>query len=393
MVFFKPSERVGQLPVNFFNGLDERLAHAETNSAKPYINLSKGNPDLPTPVPIIEAMKRAVENPENHAYPPFLGKQSLRQSIVAFYKREYDVFLDPDTEVSIFHGAHIGITAIPQVLLNSGDYLLTTDPCYPIYHSAASLARASIYAMPLTREHDFLPDYQVVPDEIRKKSQLLLLNYPNNPTGVLANEAFYQETIHFAKRNKLAVLNDFAYASLGFNGHKPLSILQTDGAKDYAVEVYTLSKTFNMAGWRIGFAVGNASIIQALNHFQTHACSTVFGAVQDAAICALNSDARLIRQIVTIYEKRRDFLINHLRQIGWNAPYPAGTFFAWLPVPHGFDSQTFTNLLFEQAHLVVAPGIGFGQQGAGYIRVSLVHPTEVLEEAIARIDDLHLFRK
>lgn len=391
MAVFKPSERVKQLPVNFFNDLDEKLAHAAPDVGKPFINLSKGNPDLPTPQPIVEAMKRAVDDPVNHAYPPFLGKENIRRAITDFYRRTYGVRLDPETEVSVFHGSHIGITAIPQVLLNPGDYLLTTDPCYPIYHSAAALAGAPVYAMPLEAANGFLPDYQIVPEHVKARNGLLMLNYPNNPTGALANESFYRETINFAKQNNIPVLNDFAYASLGFDTRKPVSLLQTEGAKDFAVEVYTLSKTFNMAGWRFGFAVGNASIIQALNHYQTHACSTVFGAVQDAAAYALASEASSIRTIVATYQKRRDLLIDRLRQIGWQMPKPAGTFFAWLPVPDGYTSQTFSDLLFEQAHLVVAPGIGFGEKGDGYIRVSLVHRTEILEEAAERIHALNLF--
>lgn len=391
MVFFQPSERVSELPKNFFSRLDDRLAKAE-QSGQPFINLSKGNPDLPTPGHIVEALKEAVDRPENQAYPPFLGKQNVRLAIADFYKREYGVNVDPLNEIAVFHGAHIGITGIPQVLLNPGDYMLITDPCYPIYYSSAVLSQAHTYAMPLEASNQFLPDYHSIPKDLLKKARLLLLNYPNNPTGALATKQFFDETIDFARKHEIPVANDFAYASLGFDRNKPLSILQSDDAKSVAVDVYTMSKTYNMAGWRFGFAVGNASIIQALNHFQMHAYSTVFGAVQDAAACALQSSQQCATKIVRIYQQRRDVLIHGLRRIGWKVNPPPGTFFAWLKVPEGYTSETFSDVLFEQAHIVVAPGIGFGEKGRSFIRISLVNNEAVLTEAVDRIEKLHLFK-
>lgn len=390
MVYFQPSERVKQLPVNFFDQLDNKLAESE-DAGKPFINLSKGNPDLPTPSHIVESLKTAADKPENQAYPPFLGKENVRLAIADFYKKEYGVTLDPLNEVAVFHGAHIGITGIPQVLLNPGDYMLITDPCYPIYYSSAILSQARTYSMPLTESNQFLPDYSRISADVLKKVRLLLLNYPNNPTGALATEAFYQETIEFAKAHNIPVLNDFAYASLGFDHNKPLSLLQTKDAKSVGVEVYTMSKTYDMAGWRFGFAVGNASIIQALNHFHMHAYSTVFGAVQDAAACALQSSQKCAADIVAVYQRRRHVLIDGLRRIGWNVVPPSGTFFAWLKVPDGYDSQSLSDLLFDRAHIVVAPGIGFGKNGRRFVRISLVSSEEVLAEAVDRIEELHLF--
>lgn len=391
LVYFQPSERVQKLPVNFFDQLDNKLAESD-DEGKPFINLSKGNPDLPTPYHIVGSMKEAVDKPENQAYPPFLGKENVRTAITDFYKREYGVTLDPLKEVAVFHGSHIGITGIPQVLLNPGDYMLITDPCYPIYYSSAILAQAQTFSMPLKESNHFLPDYSCIPEDILKKARLLLLNYPNNPTGALATKAFYEETIQFARTYNIPVINDFAYASLGFDDNKPLSLLQTEQAKTVGVEVYTMSKTYNMAGWRFGFAVGNESIIQALNHFQMHAYSTVFGAVQDAAACALKKSQKCVTDLVHIYQRRRNVLIDGLRRIGWNVTAPSGTFFAWLRVPEGYNSQSFSDLLFEQAHIVVAPGIGFGENGNQFIRISLVHSEEVLEEAVKRIEELHLFK-
>jgi aminotransferase len=391
MAHFQPSERVKKLPVNFFDQLDEKIAEAD-DSGRPFINLSKGNPDLPTPEHIVQSLKAAVDKPENQAYPPFLGKENVRMAIADFYKREYGVSLDPINEIAVFHGAHIGITGIPQVLLNPGDYMLVTDPCYPIYHSSAILAGAQTYEMPLEERNGFLPDYREVPEAIINKTRLLMLNYPNNPTGALATQKFFQTTVKFAQQHRIPVLNDFAYASLGFDGNKPVSLLQTEGAKEYGVEVYTMSKTYDMAGWRFGFAVGNPSIIKAMNHFQMHAYSTVFGAVQDAAACALRSSQQCVADIVATYQHRRDVLIKGLHRIGWQVASPQGTFFAWLRVPDGYDSLSFSKLLFDQAHIVVAPGIGFGRNGRDFIRISLVNREEVLNEAARRIAKLHLFQ-
>lgn len=391
MVDFEPSRRVKKLPINFFDQLDHRLAQS-SKEGPAFINLSKGNPDLPTPKHIVDCLKVAADHPENHAYTPFLGKENVRLAIAAFYKREYGVTLDPNEEISVFHGAHIGITGIPQALLNPGDYMLVTDPCYPIYYSSAVLSQAKTYAVPIEAANQFLPDYRCIPPAVLKKARLLMINYPNNPTGGLATADFYRKTIDFANRYHLPVINDFAYAALGFDHHKPLSILQTAGAKSVAVEVYTMSKTYNMAGWRFGFAVGNRSIIKAFNHFHTQAYSTIFGAVQDAAACALQSSQQCVADLVHTYQQRRDILINGLRTIGWHVAPPAGTFFTWLRVPEGYDSQSFSDLLFRQAHIVVAPGIGFGRSGNFYIRISLVHSEAVLETAVQRIAALHLFK-
>ncbi|MET1250138.1 aminotransferase class I/II-fold pyridoxal phosphate-dependent enzyme [Sporolactobacillus sp. STCC-11] len=390
MVDFKPSERARKLPVNFFDQLDNKLAAIEKTGA-PFINLSKGNPDLPTPEHIVASLKSAVDQPENHAYPPFLGKEKVRVAIADFYKKEYGVTLDPVNEIAVFHGAHIGITGIPQALLNPDDYMLITDPCYPIYYSSAMLSQARTYAMPLEESNRYLPDYRSIPDDVLQNARLLMLNYPNNPTGALATKDFFRKTIDFARTHRIPVVNDFAYASLGFDHNKPLSLLQIEQAKSVAVEVYTLSKTYNMAGWRFGFAVGNASVIKALNHFQMHACSTVFGAVQDAAACALQSSQECARELVHIYQRRRDVLIGGLSRIGWNVASPPGTFFAWLKVPAGYNSQSFSDMLFREAHIVTAPGIGFGNNGNDFIRISLVHSEDVLVEAVRRIDALHLF--
>lgn len=387
---FKPSNVVNELPGNYFNAMKEKIAQYRSTGID-VIDLASGNPDQPTPEPIIQALKEAIDQPENQGYPPFYGKKSTLEAISTFYKREYKVELDPETEIAVFNGSGIGIVGIPQSLLNPGDILLTADPAYPAYCAAASLARAVVQTIPVYEKDGYLPDYETVPQEILRQVKLLLLNYPNNPTGAIATEEFWEQTIAFAAKQQIPVLNDFAYGAFGFDGHKPLSLLQTPGAKEYAVETYTLSKTYNMAGWRFGFAVGNASIIAALKHYHTQAYSTIFGAVQDAAAVALLGSQESVQQLGLLYEQRRDVLVHKLRSIGWNVPSPQGTFFAWFRVPEGYTSESFATQLLEEAHVAVAQGEGFGTEGRAYVRVSLVNSEERLSEAVERIARTGIF--
>jgi aminotransferase len=389
MPAFPPASRVASLPGNIFDQL-EQLALTAHGAARSLIDLSKGSPDLPPPDAIIQRLRTASFDPNNHGYPPFLGKKSTKQAIAAFYQRVYGVTLDAETEVTLFHGSHIGIMGIPQAIVNPGETIISTDPCYPAYRCAAQLAQANFHAIAVDERDGFLPDYTRVPAEVAAQARLLLINYPNNPTGALATRPFFERTLAFAQQNRLAVLHDFAYAALG-SGPPPLSLLQIPDAKAYAVETYTLSKTFNMAGWRFGFAVGNASIIAAFNQFHIHAYSSVYGAVQDAAETALSLPQPEVAALNRVYLQRRATLMHHLARIGWPASPGMGTFFVWLKVPTGHDSQSLARLLLEQAQVLVAPGIGFGQGGKDYIRVSLTIDETRLIEAIERIGALGLF--
>lgn len=379
------------LPTQFFGTLQNKVA-AYQSSGIDVIDLSIGNPDLPTPEHIVQQLKASADDPENHRYSPFVGKPSTLKAVAAFYHREYGVKLDPQTEVAVFQGSCIGILAIPKVLLNPGDLLLTTDPCYPAYHTAALFAGASDYRIPVYEKDGFLPDYTVVPPSVLQKVRLLMLNYPNNPTGAVATRDFYACTLEFAAQNHVPVVNDFAYGAFGFDGQKPLSLLQMPGSKEYAVEVYTASKTWNMAGWRFGFAVGNASVIGALKEYHAHAYSSIFGAIQDAAAAAMLDSQGCVDALVSTYERRRNLLIDGLHAIGWNASAPAGTFYVWLKVPEGYDSVSFSNLLLEKVHVAVAPGEGFGQYGRQYVRISLTNREERLLEAVDRIAQTGMFR-
>ncbi|MEC1734623.1 pyridoxal phosphate-dependent aminotransferase [Bacillus mojavensis] len=387
---FEHSQVLQELPKQFFASLVQKV-NRKLKEGHDVINLGQGNPDQPTPEHIVEEMKRAVAQPENHKYSSFRGSHSLKSAAAAFYNREYGVQLDPETEVAVLFGGKAGLVELPQCLLNQGDTILVPDPGYPDYWSGVTLAKAKMEMMPLTKEKAFLPEYASIPADIREQAKLMYLNYPNNPTGAVANAEFFEETVSFAKENEICVIHDFAYGAVGFDGHKPLSFLQTEGAKDIGIEIYTLSKTYNMAGWRVGFAVGNASVIEAINLYQDHMFVSLFKATQQAAETALLSEQTCVAEQNARYESRRNTWIAACREIGWDVTAPSGSFFAWLPAPEGYSSEQFSDLLLEKANVAVAAGNGFGEYGEGYVRVGLLTSEARLKEAAYRIGKLNLF--
>lgn len=386
----KLSKKMNALPEQFFAKLSHNVAQAMAEG-RDVINLGQGNPDRPTPTHIIEAMQQATADASMHKYSPFRGTVELKEAIATFYKREYNVDIDPATEVAVLFGAKAGLVELPLVLLDDGDTMLLPDPGYPDYLSGVALANIQFETMPLVAENAFLPDYSVLTDAQKQAAKLLYINYPNNPTGAVATPAFFEETVQFARDNDIAVMHDFAYGSLGFDGVKPPSFLQTPGAKDVGVEFYTLSKTYNMAGWRVGFAVGNADIIEGLNLIQDHLYCSLFPAIQHAAAVALTSPQDCVVEQLAIYEQRRNTLKRAAENIGWHIDVPAGSFFAWLPVPKGMTSAAFADILLEKADVAVADGNGFGPHGEGYVRVGLLVDDARIEEAMKRIATLNLF--
>ncbi|BDG79677.1 MULTISPECIES: pyridoxal phosphate-dependent aminotransferase [Bacillus] len=387
---FEHSQVLQELPKQFFASLVQKV-NRKLKEGHDVINLGQGNPDQPTPEHIVKEMKRAVAQPENHKYSSFRGSHSLKSAAAAFYNREYGVQLDPETEVAVLFGGKAGLVELPQCLLNPGDTILVPDPGYPDYWSGVTLAKAKMEMMPLTKENAFLPEYASISPDVREQAKLMYLNYPNNPTGAVSTAEFFGETVSFAKENEICVVHDFAYGAVGFDGHKPLSFLQTEGAKDIGIEIYTLSKTYNMAGWRVGFAVGNASVIEAINLYQDHMFVSLFKATQQAAEAALLSEQTCVAEQNARYESRRNAWIAACREIGWDVTAPAGSFFAWLPVPEGYSSEQFSDLLLEKANVAVAAGNGFGEYGEGYVRVGLLTSEARLKEAAHRIGKLNLF--
>ncbi|MEK4496844.1 pyridoxal phosphate-dependent aminotransferase [Ureibacillus sp. FSL W8-0352] len=386
------SDKLQKLPTQFFASLVQKVNKAIAEG-RDVINLGQGNPDRPTPTHIVKALQEAAADPATHKYSLFRGMLELKQAVSNFYKREYNVDIDPNEEVAILGGAKVGLVELPLCVLNPGDYMLLPDPGYPDYLSGPVLADVHFDTMPLLEENDFLPDYNTLPDEMKKRAKLMYLNYPNNPTGATATLEFFNKTVQFAKEHDITVVHDFAYGALGFDGEKPVSFLQAEGAKEVGVEFYTLSKTYNMAGWRVAFAVGNRDIIEAINLLQDHLFCSLFPAVQQAAAYALNSDQSCVEELRSIYESRRNVLVEEARRIGWNVRAPKGSFFAWLPVPEGFTSQEFSDYLLDKADVAVASGNGFGEHGEGYIRVGLLVEEERLREAIRRIEALGIFQK
>jgi len=389
-VKFTPAKRMQALPEQFFAALVAK-ANARAATGSDVINLGQGNPDLPTPRNVVERLKTASENPLYHKYPPFRGFPFLKQAVAERYLADYGVELNPETEVAVLFGGKSGLIEISQIYLDPGDVCLVPDPGYPDYWSGVALAGAEMSFMPLKEENDFLPDYEAIPSGAVDRAKLMFLNYPNNPTAATATPEFYERTVAFARKHGIVVASDFAYGAIGFDGKRPVSFLETPGAKEVGVEFYTLSKSYNMAGWRVGFAIGNADIIEQINLIQDHMYCSLFGGIQEAAAEALTGPQQSVRDLVATYESRRNALYGALDEIGWKATKPAGSFFCWLPVAQGHTSMSFANLLLEQADVVVAPGSGFGESGEGYVRLGLLTSEERLREVAARVGRLGLF--
>ncbi len=389
---FEQSNLLDHLPKQFFANLVAKV-NAKINAGVDVINLGQGNPDKPTPDYIVRSTQKWVADPANHKYSPFQGLPAFKKAAANFYKEKYGADIDPNTEVVILGGSKIGLVELPWALMNPGDTYLLPDPGYPDYFSGAALGEVNFETVPLLAKNNFLPDLDAIPEGIAKKAKFFYLNYPNNPTGAVATKEFYTKLVAWAKKYHVGIISDFAYGAIGFDGQQPLSFMQTPGAKDVGIEFYTFSKTFNMAGWRIAFAVGNSDIIGALNLIQDHLFVSIFPALQRAAIDALTKPERdgAIKEIVDRYEKRRDAFVGAAEKIGWHAFVPKGTFYAWMPVPKGYTSESFADLLLDKVGVAVAPGNGFGKHGEGYVRIGLLIAPQRLKEAVNRVAKLHLF--
>lgn len=391
---FQQSDLLKTLPKQFFASLVSRV-NAKIAAGADVINLGQGNPDLPTPDYIVQAMQQATAVAADHQYSAFRGEMRFKTAIAQFYFDTYGVVLDPATEVAVLAGSKIGLVELPLALMNPGETLLLPNPGYPDYWSGAALGRVAVEQVELKRENDFLIDYDDIPADVAQRAKFLYMNYPNNPTGAVATADFYEQTVAFAKQNQVGIISDFAYGAIGFDGHQPRSFMQTPGAKTVGIETYTFSKTFNMAGWRVGFAVGNADMIDAINVIQDHLFVSLFPAVQDAAIAALahyHDQNSAVANLVQVYQQRRDAFIQAVRTYNWEPYVPKGAFYVLMPVPAGYTSASFAELLLEEANVAVADASGFGDAGAGYVRVSLTTDTTRLVEAARRIGELSVFK-
>ncbi|KOU38062.1 aminotransferase class I/II-fold pyridoxal phosphate-dependent enzyme [Streptomyces sp. WM6378] len=377
------AQRLLDLPRSSFATTTGRIDQL-IGAGEDVVNLCQGNPDLPTPPHIVEALREEVLDPATHRYPSFSGLLELKAAVAQWYVDNYSVRLDPEKEVAILFGAKAGLVEISQCFLNPGDVCLMPDPAFPDYWAGVVLARAHMHTVPLRRENNFLPDYSALDPAVCDRAKLMFLNYPNNPTSVTAPVEFYEDTVRFAAKHKVIVASDFAYAALGFDGQAPVSFLQAYGAKEVGVEFISLSKMFNMAGWRIGAVVGNPDVIAAINLIQEHYYVSLPPFIQRAAAAALSGPQECVHELSKIYERRRDIFVAGVRAAGWDVEVPR-SIFAWLPIPGGGGSVAFADDLLTRAKVAVAPGRWFGKYGEGYVRVSLLAPEDRLREAVARL--------
>ena len=378
---FELSKRLTKLPPYLFAEIDAMKAKKIKEGVK-VIDFGVGDPDLPTPKHIVEAMKKAVEKEEHHKYPSYEGMLSFRQAVANFYERRKGVKLDAEKEVISLIGSKEGIAHLPLAFVDRGDIVLVPDPGYPVYFASTILADGKPYKMPLKKENGFLPDLNAIPSEIAKKAKIMFLNYPNNPTASVAEKDFIKEAIDFCVDYNIILAHDAAYSELTFD-YRARSFLEVDNAFDVVIEFNSLSKTYNMTGWRIGFAVGNAEILNGLLKVKTNIDSGVFQAVQEAAIAAMTGSDEVIEKNNRIYMERRDLLVDGLRDAGFNVEKPKATFYVWCEV--NMSSMEFTKKLLNKAGILVTPGIGFGEYGEGFVRFALTRDVEVIKEAVERI--------
>lgn len=379
------ADRLKMLPPYLFAQLDEAKAR-QLEKGVDVIDLGVGDPDLPTPKPIIERIKKAVENPDHHRYPSYEGMLSFREAVAHWYQRRFGVELDPASEVITLIGSKEGIGHMPLAFVNPGEIVLVPDPGYPVYAGATILAHGKPYQVPLAVERGFLPDLTAIPGEILARAKLLFLNYPNNPTAAVASPAFFEEAVDFAREHEIILCHDAAYSEM-YYGEPPHSLMEVKGAKEVAIEFHSLSKTFNMTGWRIGMAVGNEEVVQGLKKVKTNIDSGAFQAVQEAGIEALEGEYG-VEEMRRVYRERRDILVKGLKGAGYDVEPPKATFYLWFPVPAGYDSMAFAKKALEEVGVVITPGLGFGGYGEGYVRVALTVSKERMEEAGERLGRL-----
>lgn len=383
-VFAEMASRVRNLPPYLFASIDRMKQEAKAKGVD-VIDMSIGDPDTPTPSHIIEAMKTAVENPAHHRYPSYEGMPTFREAVSGWYRRRFNVSLDPAKEVLSLIGSKEGIGHVPLAFVEPGDIALVPSPGYPVYPVSVLFAGGENHIMPLLEENGFLPDLGTIPETILEKSRLMFINYPNNPTAAVAPKGFYEDVVRMAAKYNIIVCHDAAYSEIYYNGERPLSFLEIDGARDVGIEFHSLSKTYNMTGWRIGFAVGNSDVIAGLGKIKTNLDSGIFQAVQEAGIVALRTDDSVLAGIRDTYQKRRDILFEGLKGMGIELSKPRASFYLWAKVPAGFDSMSFVARLLEKAGVLATPGNGFGAPGEGYVRFALTVSSGRIREAVERI--------
>lgn len=376
------AKRMDTLPPYIFEKQNREIGSIENGRV---INLGIGNPDQPTPEHIILQAIRAIRDPINHLYPLYDGVPSFKKAIANYYMTRFNVELNPHQEVLPLIGSKEGIAHINLCYVNPGDLVLVPDPGYQIYANGSILAGGENYPMPLLSKNKYLPNLEAIPEYIAKAAKIMFLNYPNNPTGVLATSEFFKQVVDFAHKNKVIVCHDLAYGEIFYDNHLPLSFLETPGAKEVGVEFSSFTGPYNMAGWRVGYAVGNNEIIQTLLQLKTNLDSGIFNPLQLAAKEALEGEQENVKLLREIYKGRRNLVVETFKKLGWEVEKPKGTFYVWVKVPHGFISESFAQMILEKAGVLVTPGNVFGKYGEGYFRISLTAPCDDVQQAMKRI--------
>jgi LL-diaminopimelate aminotransferase len=386
-VQIKPAARLGLLPPYLFAELD-RLKKEVQQRGVDVISLGIGDPDLPTPAHIIARLQAAASDPVNHRYPDYEGLERFRAAAAGWYRRRFEVRLDPAREVCALLGSKEGIANFPTAVVDPGDIVLIPDPGYPVYYSGCVFNGGEPYFMWLSKQNAFLPDLAAIPAEIARRAKLMWLNYPNNPTAATAERSFLKDAVDFCLRHDIIMAHDFAYSEIAFDGYRAPSVLEIDGARECAVEFHSLSKTYSMTGWRVGFVVGNAAAVGAMGKVKTNIDSGVFQAVQEAAIAALEGGEEKLHEYCAVYQQRRDLMVDAVRSLGLECAKPRATFYIWAEVPKGYTSVSFTERVIKETGVVITPGSGFGKGGEGFVRFSLTVANDRLKEAVERIKGL-----
>ena len=382
------SRRVENLPSYLFVEISRKIAERKARG-EDVVSFGIGDPDIPTPINIIERLCKEAHVPSNHRYPESEGLPELRKTIADWYQKRFGVSLDPEKEVVPLIGSKEGIAHIALCLLNPGDTALIPDPGYPVYSFGTTLAGGRPYFLPISPKNNFLPELDCISQNILEKTKVLWLNYPNNPTGAVADLSFFNKAVEFARKHNICICHDGPYSEVAFDGYTPVSFLQAAGAKDVGIEFHSLSKTYNMTGWRIGMAVGNAEVINALKTMKSNLDSGIPQAIQYAAIEALTGPQGCIKEHNDIYQRRRDLIVDTLNKMGLEAKPPQASLYIWAKVPNGYTSAEFANDLLDKVGVVITPGNGYGRNGEGYVRLSLTIPDASLLKGLSRMAQWH----
>jgi len=381
------AKRMSRIPPYLFAEIDRKVREKKAAGID-VISLGIGDPDLPTPARIVSAAQEAVADPANHQYPSYFGLRELREAIADWYRGRFRVRLDPDSQVLPTLGSKDGISHVPFAFVDPGDVVLAPDPGYTPYATGAIMAEGEPHLLPLTLENGWLPDLDAVPADVRRRAKLLWLNYPNNPTAATAPDAFFERAIAFCRENGIILCHDAPYSEIAFEGYRPPSLLQFPGAMEVGLEFHSVSKTYNMTGWRLGWICGNAELVRAVGQLKTNLDSGIFQAVQWASVEALRGGEQDTKAANAVYHRRHQKVAEVLNRTGWDIRPPRATFYVWAPVPPGYDSIGFAAHVLDQAAVNLTPGVGFGAHGEGYFRLSVTAPDARLDEALSRLEKL-----